>query len=55
MRKIVLISCVSQKFPYKASARHLYISPLFKKNLAYARKPNPEAIFVLSAIMAWSI
>lgn len=49
MRKIVLISCVSQKLPYKASARHLYISPLFKKNLAYAQRLNPDAIFVLSA------
>jgi hypothetical protein len=49
MRKIVLISCVSQKLPSKARARHLYISPLFKKNLAYAQGLKPDAIFVLSA------
>ena len=49
MRKIVLISCVSQKLPCRARARHLYISPLFKKNLAYAQRLNPDAIFVLSA------
>ena len=49
MRRIILISCVSQKLSYKASASHLYISPLFKKNLAYAQKLNPDAIFILSA------
>ena len=49
MSRIILISCVSQKLPYKTSARHLYISPLFKKNLAYAQRLNPDAIFILSA------
>jgi hypothetical protein len=49
MRKIILISCVSKKLPHKASARHLYISPQFKKNLAYAQRLDPDAIFVLSA------
>jgi hypothetical protein len=49
MRKIILISCVSQKLPYKATARRLYVSPLFKKNLAYAQRQNPDAIFILSA------
>jgi hypothetical protein len=49
MRKIVLISCVSKKLPYKAPARSLYISPLFKKNLGYAQRLNPDAIFILSA------
>jgi hypothetical protein len=49
MRKIVLISCVSKKLPYKAPARSLYISPLFKKNLRYAQRLNPDAIFILSA------
>lgn len=49
MRRIILISCVSQKLPYKARARCLYISPLFKKNLAYAQRLNPDAIFILSA------
>lgn len=49
MRKIVLISCVSKKLPYKAPARNLYTSPLFKKNLAYAQRLKPDAIFILSA------
>lgn len=49
MKKIVLISCVSQKKPYKSKAKDLYISSLFKKNLAYARRLNPDAIYILSA------
>jgi len=49
MRKIVLISCVSKKLPYKAPARSLYTSPLFKKNLAYAKRLKPDAIYILSA------
>lgn len=49
MKKIVLISCVSQKLPYRSKAKDLYISSLFKKSLAYARKLKPDAIYVLSA------
>jgi hypothetical protein len=49
MKKIVLISCVSQKLPYRSKAKDLYISALFKKSLAYARKLKPDAIYVLSA------
>jgi hypothetical protein len=49
MKRIVLISCVSQKLPYRSKAEDLYISPLFKKNLAYARRLNPDAIYILSA------
>jgi len=49
MKKIVLISCVSQKRTYRSKAKDLYISTLFKKNLAYARRLNPDAIYVLSA------
>ena len=49
MRKIVLISCVSKKRPYKSKARDLYISPLFKKNLQFALKLQPDQIFILSA------
>ena len=49
MKKIVLISCVSQKRPYRSKAKDLYISALFKKNLAYARRLNPDAIYILSA------
>ena len=49
MKKIVLISCVSQKRTQRSKAKDLYISTLFKKNLAYARRLNPNAIYILSA------
>lgn len=48
-KKIVLISCVSQKLPHQAKARDLYISTLFKLNLKYANSINPDEIYVLSA------
>ncbi|VVB74023.1 Uncharacterised protein [uncultured archaeon] len=47
--KIVLISCVSKKLPYKAKARDLYVSPLFRLGLKYAESLRPDRIFVLSA------
>jgi hypothetical protein len=49
MSTIVLISCVSKKLPYKAKARELYVSPLFRLNLQYAQKLTPTRIFILSA------
>lgn len=49
MKKAVLISCVSKKLPHKAKAKDLYISPLFKLNLAYAQSLNPDVIYILSA------
>ena len=49
MKKIVLISCVSQKRTHQSKAKDLYISALFKKNLAYARRLNPDVIYILSA------
>ncbi len=49
MKTIVLISCVSKKQPHKAKAKDLYISPLFRKNLAYAQKLKPDAVYILSA------
>ena len=49
MKKIVLISCVSKKLPHPASAQDLYVSPLFRLNLQYARKLQPDAIYILSA------
>ena len=49
MKKIVLISCVSQKRTHRSKAKDLYISTLFKKNLAYARRLNPDVIYILSA------
>lgn len=48
-KKIVLISCVSQKLPHKAKARDLYVSTLFKLNLKYANSLRPTEIYVLSA------
>lgn len=49
MSKVVLISCVSMKLDAQAKARDLYISPLFKMNLAYAQLQKPDAIYILSA------
>ncbi len=49
MAKIVLISCVSKKLNHKSKAQDLYISPLFKKNLVYAKSLNPDNVFILSA------
>ncbi|MBP7654806.1 hypothetical protein KA977_15410 [Candidatus Dependentiae bacterium] len=49
MQKIVLISCVSQKNNFKSPAENLYISPLFRYNLKYAKSMNPDNIFILSA------
>jgi len=49
IKRIVLISCVSQKQPHHAKARELYISTLFKLNLKYAKKLAPDGIFILSA------
>jgi len=48
-KKIILISCVSQKLSHRAKAKDLYISTLFKLNRKYAEKLNPNKIFVLSA------
>lgn len=49
MRNVVLISCVSRKLDKKAKAEDLYISDLFKKNLAYSKILKPDEIYVLSA------
>ena len=49
MKKIVLISCVSKKLPHPARAEEMYVSPLFKFNLKYARQLKPDAIYILSA------
>ena len=48
-KKIVLISCVSKKLSHKAGAEHLYISPLFRLNLKFAKHLKPDKIFILSA------
>ncbi|MGH7950750.1 MAG: DUF6884 domain-containing protein [Limisphaerales bacterium] len=49
VKKIVLISCVKKKLPHKAKAEHLYISPLFRGYLRYAKNLKPDDIFILSA------
>lgn len=48
-KRIVLISCVSKKLRVRAKAKDLYVSPLFKKCMAYAHKLQPDEIFILSA------
>jgi len=49
MKRIILIACASKKLSHKAKAKDLYISPLFKYNLKYAKTLNPDKIFILSA------
>ena len=49
MKKIVLISCVKKKLSYRSKAKNLYTSTLFRSNLEYARRLNPDAIYILSA------
>ena len=46
---IVFISCVKLKQNKKCRAEELYISDLFKKELAYAKSLNPRKIYILSA------
>lgn len=48
-KKVVLISCVSQKLPHQAKAKNLYVSTLFRLNLKYANSLKPDGIYVLSA------
>lgn len=49
MAKIILISCVKLKKNYPCKACELYDSTLFKKSYEYAKKLNPDKIFILSA------
>jgi hypothetical protein len=49
MTKIILISCSNKKLSHRARARDLYVSPLFKLQLAFAQSLKPKAIFILSA------
>jgi cytoplasmic iron level regulating protein YaaA (DUF328/UPF0246 family) len=49
MKHIILISCVSKKQSMPSKAQDLYISTLFRKNLAFAKTLNPDQIFILSA------
>ena len=47
--QVVLISCVAKKRESKAMAKDMYISPLFQGAYRYAKKLNPDKIFILSA------
>jgi len=49
IKKIILISCASKKLTFKSKAKDLYIGPLFRLSLAYAKKLKPDIIFILSA------
>ena len=50
MVKVVLVACVATKLNKPAPAEELYVSDLFKKNLAYAKKlTNDDNIYILSA------
>ena len=49
MKRVVLLSCVSQKLDHPAPASRLYISPLFRLSLTYACQLQPDAIHILSA------
>jgi len=48
MQTVVLISCVSKKLNYPAPAREFYVSPWFKKALAFALVRHTP-VFILSA------
>ena len=49
MKRIILVACADRKRAAGARAAELYTSTLFKYSLKYARKLNPDAIFILSA------
>lgn len=49
MRTIALISCGKSKLGGSAPACRLYTGALFQKSLAYARRINADAIYILSA------
>ena len=49
MKKIVLVACASKKRSVKSRADELYVSSLFKLNLQYALKLEPDTILILSA------
>lgn len=48
-KKIVLLSCASQKRDCAGRAGELYTSPLFTKSLKYAVSIKPDMIYILSA------
>ncbi len=48
-KKIVLIACSQSQLPSRAAVKDLFISPLFRYNLQYAERLNPDLVFILSA------
>jgi hypothetical protein len=48
-KHIILLSCVKMKRSEPAAAKDMYVSPLFQKMLAYARRQKVDGIFILSA------
>ncbi len=48
-KRIFLLSCAKTKKPFRAKARDLYDSVLFRKMCRYAQHQNPDTILVLSA------
>jgi len=49
MKNIALVSCAKKKLAHRARAEDLYISPLFKGLMGYAKSFTPDRIFILSA------
>jgi hypothetical protein len=50
MKRIVLISCVSNKGTKKTKAKDLYKGPLFESSLEFAISLKPDNIYILSAL-----
>lgn len=46
---IVCLSCVKSKRAHPCTAEDMYISPLFRGMLSYAKNLNPKKVFILSA------
>lgn len=46
---IIFLSCVKTKANHRCKAEDMYISPLFRYSLQYAKSLNPRRIFILSA------
>lgn len=49
MKTVVLIACAKNKITEATQAKHLYNSPLFRLNYAFAEMLKPNAIHILSA------
>jgi hypothetical protein len=48
---IIFLSCTAAKTDYKCKAEELYSpSPMFQKSLEFAKRLNPDKIYILSAL-----